>query len=385
MRITTTFLGCCSALFVCGVLSRSAVATEHLVIKAGDHQRHVTGRILIEARDGGLLAQGRDGAEWFVQPTELVRRDSDNTPFVPLTADEVADQLLQEMPAGFRIHQTAHYVICYNTSEVYAEWCGGLYERLYRGFHGYWKNRGMTLVPCEFPLIALVFDNQVSYARYSRKELGQAATAMIGYYNMQTNRVTMYDLTGVDSLRRQRSGARSTAHINQILSQPAAERTVATIVHEATHQLAYNSGLQTRFAANPFWVSEGIAVFFETPDLRSSKGWRNIGAVNRIHLDGFRKSLASRPADALMTLLQDDSQFRDPRKAPVVYANAWALTYYLLRARRQQYIAYLQDLAKLAPLSEEDATQRVTRFKRFFGDDLDKLEQDFLRYMRRVR
>lgn len=377
-------IACCVAPVTFGA-PLCAIATEHFVIREKDQQRHVTGRVLVEAQDGGLLAQGRDGAEWFIQPADLIRRDSNNTAFEPLTVAEVASQLLHEMPAGFRIHQTAHYVICYNTSEIYADWCGGLHERLYRAFYGFWTNRGMVLKPCEFPLIALVFDDQASYAGYSRRELGAAANAMIGYYNMETNRVTMYDLTGVDNLRGQQRGVRSTAHINQILSQPTAERTVATIVHEATHQLAYNSGLQTRFAANPFWVSEGIAVYFETPDLRSSKGWRNIGAVNRVHLEGFRKSLATRPSNALESLLRDDHQFRDPKQASVAYANAWAITYYMLRSRREQYIAYLQDLAKLPPLSEEDGAQRVAHFQRFFGDDLKSFERDFLRYMRRVR
>ena len=70
-----------------------------------------------------------------------------------------------------------------------------------------------------------------------------------------------------------------------MLARPEAEQSVATIIHEATHQIAFNSGLQTRFADVPLWVSEGMAVFFETPDLQSAKGWRTIGAVNTTRLD----------------------------------------------------------------------------------------------------
>ena len=99
----------------------------------------------------------------------------------------------------------------------------------------------------------------------------------------------------MDCGRSQRGGS-SAAHINQVLSQPAAERTVATIVHEATHQLAYNTGLQTRYAGNPMWVSEGIAVYFETPDLDSARGWRYIGAINRLHLNHFREYAQSASA-----------------------------------------------------------------------------------------
>jgi hypothetical protein len=208
---------------------------------------------------------------------------------------------------------------------------------------------------------------------------------MIGYYNLQTNRVTMYDLTGVDNLQQNRRRTSTAAHVNQILSQPEAERTVATIVHEATHQLAYNSGLQTRLADNPFWVSEGIAVYFETPDLKSSRGWRNIGAVNRVNLFQFRKSLRTRPPNSLVTLLSDDSRFRDAKAAATAYAEAWALNYYLIRTHREQYAEYLQRLAQLKPLEEVTPEQRIARFQQVFGDDLQELETDFLRYMRRVR
>ncbi len=45
--------------------------------------------------------------------------------------------------------------------------------------------------------------------------------------------------------------------------------------------------------------------------MKSSRGWRNIGSVNRVNLFQFRKSLRNRPADSLVTLLSDDSRFRD--------------------------------------------------------------------------
>ncbi len=292
-----------------------ASGVERVSLQRDGRELHVVGKVLVEALDGGMLLIARDGNMWIVQPEELIQRASDTAPFEPLTKEEMAKQLLQEMPDGFRIHETANYVICYNTTQAYAEWCGGLYERLNRAFFNYWENRGVELRQPEYPLVALVFDNQASYLEYSRRDLGTPATNMIGYYNLQTNRVTMYDLTGVDDLRQNGRRTTTASHVNQILSEPQAERTVATIVHEATHQLAYNSGLQTRLADNPFWVSEGIAVYFETPDLKSSRGWRNIGSVNRVNLFQFRKSLRTRPADSLVTLLSDDSRFRDAKLA----------------------------------------------------------------------
>src|SRR5262249_24044876 len=142
-------------------------------------------------------------------------------------------------------------------------------------------------------------------------------------YHMQTNRMTSYDLTGVEAAGLNERGA--AAKINQILSQPGAERTIATIVHEATHQLAFNSGLQVRYADVPFWVSEGIAIYFETPNLESTKGWRNIGGVNHVNLDNFHQYAARRPPGSLEQLLSEDKRFRDSATAADAYAEAWAL------------------------------------------------------------
>jgi hypothetical protein len=363
----------------------SLSALDRITVRRDAGETEIVGRVLVEAQDGGVLLQSRDGALWIVQPEEMVRRETDAVPFQPWGPDEVAAQLLAELPAGFKIRQTANYVICYNTSDAYAEWCGGLFERLYRGYHTFWKNRGWELSKPEFPLVAIIFDDQASYARYAAQDLGAATGAIIGYYHLQTNRVTTYDLTGADGMRKQQRGMSSAAHINQILAQPAAERTVATIVHEATHQLAYNTGLQTRLAGHPMWVSEGLAVFFETPDLGSSRGWRSIGAVHRLHLNRFRNTLPNRPPDALRTLLTDDQQFRDPQTSADAYAAAWALNYYLLQVRREPYVKYLQEEARLAALAEPTSDERLESFRRAFGDSLEKLDEDFVRYIRRVR
>jgi hypothetical protein len=346
-----TFVGIVIAVLNCAIWMTSVEAIERVAIERDGRRIHLSGKCLVEAEDGGMLLVAPNGVLWIIQPEEIASRESDDTAFKPLSEDEIAEQLLDELPTGFRIHQTANYIICYNTSEAYAQWCGGLYERLNRGFYRYWTNLGFELRKPEFPLVALVFDDHRSYAQYARDELGAATSSIIGYYNMGTNRVTMYDLTGADELRRHQRRISTAAHINQILMQPAAERTVATIVHEATHQLAYNSGLQTRYAGNPFWVSEGIAVFFETPDLRSSRGWQKIGSVNHVHLTRFRQSMNNRSPEALVTLLTDDSRFRDPQSSPEAYADAWALNYYLLRARRREYVRYLKGPRPARPVS----------------------------------
>jgi len=361
-----------------------AVGVDHVTLRRDGAVIHASGRLLVTAQDGGLLVESRDGVLWGITPEELVEHASDDVPFEPFSAEEMSRRLLAELPAGFEVHQTAHYTICHNTSRRYAQWCGSLFERLYRAFHNYWTNRGFKLSEPEFPLTAIVFSDQASFVKFSRAELGDAAGSLIGYFSLRTNRMTTYDLTGVEQYRRLLPGGNQGVPIETILAQPEALRQVATIVHEATHQIAFNCGLHRRYSDCPSWFSEGIAVFFETPDLNSATGWRSIGTINQPRLVQFRKYLENRPADSLRTLIADDRRFRNTESGLDAYAEAWSLTYYLIRRYPRQYVAYLKSLSEKRPLLYDDPETRVREFEAAFGD-LETLDAEFVRYVQRLR
>jgi hypothetical protein len=358
--------------------SGTASALEYVTINRAGAPKLLSGKVVVEAEDGGLLFLTADGVQWLLPKEEIVSRRSDEKPFVPLPRDALARQLTAELP-GFRIHKTRHYVIAYNTTEAYAAWVGALFERLHTGFYAFWKSAGAELHEPEFPLVALVFKDQESYARHVERELGPLAKSIVGYYSLTTNRMTTYDLTGIADAG---GGGPPAALIAKVLDKPEAERTVATIVHEATHQIAFNSGLQVRFTDMPFWVSEGLAIYFETPDLKNNKGWKAIGTVNRVNLINFRKALRTRPG--LVSLLSDDKRFREAATSPAAYAEAWALSYFLIRTRREDYVKYLAALAQQTPQVFLEPAERIKQFQQFFGDDLPALETEFLRYMQQV-
>lgn len=377
MRRCTRFVGL--AIGLCLVLP--AAALDYVTIKRGAGQREIIGKVEVEAEDGGVLLLAPDGELWAITAEDLVSKRKDDKQFAPLDRDEMGRQLLERHP-GFKLHATAHYLICYNTSPDYAKWVGSLYERLYDGFYNFWTKRGLKLRDPELPLVAVVFDTRESYSVFAREELGDAVGGIIGYYSLRSNQVTMYDLTGLEGLALK--GAKAD-RIKTLLSRPESERNVATIVHEATHQLAFNSGMQTRYADIPFWVSEGLAVYFETPDLESKTGWKKIGAVNQFNRLQFARYLQTRPANSLESLLTDDMRFRDSKTAPNAYAEAWAFNYYLLKRRSDDYSKYLQSLTELGALVALEPQQRIAVFKAAFGDDLQRLEAEWLKFMRTVK
>lgn len=310
-------------------------------------------------------------------------RETNELPFEPYSRAELQIELRRELPVGFAFLETKHYLVAYDTSRVYAQWCAALFERLNRAFQNYWRKRGVELSKPTFPLVAVIFERREDYAEFSQGELGDNAGNIIGYYSLNSNRITTYDLTGLEAVRNGKR-PRTAALINQVLSQPNAEPNVATMVHEATHQLAYNVGLQERYADNPLWLSEGLAVYFETPDLRSSKGWRGIGKVNWHRLTRFRDYLARRPPESLAALLTEDDRFRKSANAALdAYAEAWALCYFLIKRKQDKFVAYVAELSQQPRLKSVTTEERLAVFQKHFGD-LNQLDTEFVTYLARV-
>lgn len=343
------------------VVARPAIGVETITFRDDDNtKREVVGEIMIEAHDGGVMLQGDDGRIWMIQPEQVIERQSDDLALQPLDNDQIEERLLNELKNGFSVFRTQHYVVVYNSSEEYAKQVAALFEQLYRGFFAYWKNQNWELPEPRFPLVALVFRDHSAFLKHARAEIGETADSVIGYYHLSSNRMTTFNV-------------------------PNWERNVATIIHEATHQLAYNCGLQKRFADNPMWVSEGLATFFESPDLRNPGRWRSIGRVNQVNLMRWRQYVRNRPEESLTTLLADDTRYRNPASASEAYAEGWALTYFLIKTRRSEYVDYLKALSEGRPLAERTQRERIDMFEKAMDATLVEIDKDFVDYMRRVR
>ncbi|MEM6980186.1 MAG: DUF1570 domain-containing protein [Planctomycetota bacterium] len=344
-------------------VTMSTVLADHVTFRLtkddGSPRKSIDGEILVEAADGGIMIEGDDGQIWIVQPEQLIARESSEPP-APIDAAEMAQRRLAELPAGFEATMTAHYVILHGGNETYARQVGTLFESLYRGFFAYFKNGGIDLHEPTLPLVAIILPDRNQFRRHARSQIGDTADHVIGYYHLPSNAMTTY-------------------RINNL------ERNIATLIHEATHQLSYNCGLQTRFADNPMWLAEGLAMFFESPDFSNPRGWRGIGRVNQVNLNRWQRYQRIRPADSLRTLIADDQRFRDSESAEAAYGEAWALTYFLLKTRRSDFLGYLETLREAERLRESTPRQRIETLERALDTSLEELDDLFVRYMRRVR
>ena len=346
--------------------------------------RNVTGELVAMDKTFGQLLLDCDGQLTAVSPDALKRIEELSGKLVPSTAKELATKTLALMPPGSKAIFTDHFVVCFNTSDAYARWNANLYEHLYKGFYGFWRKMGVDLTPPRFPLVALVFETKEDYVNYARKEF-EGAENTIGYYHQSTNRLASFDLTGIEGLIPAGVQVVREELINQVLSRPEAERTVATIVHEACHQISFNSGLQVRLGDNPLWLSEGLATFCEAPDPSSTSGWGGIGKVNWHNYQIFSRYLPNRPKESLELLLLDDARLRHGETMTNAYAEAWGLTYYLIKGKPKQFANYIKSLREKPPGNQSSQKERIELFQRCFGDDLSKVDKDFIRFMQKIR
>jgi len=362
----------------------SAAEVERIEVRAAEPatgHRIVEAAVLVEARDGGLLIETADERLEILTPDSVVSRRPVERPAAEESPRELGRRILGELPPGFDLLVTKHYVICFDTTRAYAQWCGALFERLHDAFANYWRQADLALDRPARPLIVVIFADRRRYEAIAARDLGAASDRVVGYYNMLTNRVTTFDLTGSD-LPGHKPGRSAGRAGLEILASPEAAGLVATLVHEATHQMAFNCGMHRRLAPVPLWVSEGIATYFETPDLASERGWRGIGAVNRPRLERFLRE--SRPGAVASVVLADDD-FRRPDTAIDAYARAWALTYFLVQTRKTAFVDYLRMLAEKEPLADDSPGQREREFTAAFGDTPAEIEEVMMRFMARVK
>ena len=358
------------------------LADEVVVLREGTEKR-LEGEILEEAQDGSLLFRTLDARLWILQADEIQSKIDTDDEVVPMSHKQLGQQLLTELPDGFKIHINGDFVIAYNTERAYAQWIGGLYQRLQRGFEKYWQRKKMKLVDPGFPLGVIIFGDKLQYERYLKKELGELPGVLVAYYNLLNNRVAMYDLTGGQRAPGARPG--DNRKIAEVLSNPQAIPMVATVIHEATHQLMFNMGMQTRFSDTPLWINEGLAMFFETPDLSNPRGWRAIGQINPMRIGRFRQLISARGSDSLQTMLSSDAKFRDPNQSLDAYAEAWAFNYFLLNRYPDEYVQFLKHMSGKPRLQYDSGETRLKEFLQFFEQDLASLDREFVQYMQKAR
>ena len=349
-------------------------AVDVVTYQHAGHQATLQGRIVATPSLDTLLLMTSDSHYHSTEKKSVLQHTSDSVPFEYDDKAVLSRTLQREFGSQFHVQSSTHYVICSSASAGDTNRCNAALERLFKGFFAFWENRGLALAHPPNQLVIVLHGNREMYQLHGQGELGDAVNSVHGYYSQKTNRV---NLLAIDVAPR--NGIYGGA------SGVLASRTMATVIHEATHQLSYNSGLQTRLAPHPLWFSEGLAVFFEPPNLKTQTGYQPIGSVSPLHLGTYRAASRVRKVMNLQELLAHDRVFRDSATIRMAYSQSWALTYFLIRTRRADFLKYLETQGAKQSLSTDSPELRLRDFEVAFGGTIRELQREFERYMQRVK
>jgi len=297
----------------------------------------------------------------------------------------ISKKLLEEFGKEFSVKSTEHYLFVYDTSEGYVDWCARLFESLEDGFRRFAAKNELKLKERVEPMVVVVFASKFEFVKYASKETS-AADKVAAYYNMQTNRVVLYDLSETEGT----SGAstkrrRELLETREFLSRPNAAFNTATIVHEATHQIAFDRGLFHRFGPVALWSIEGLSLLFETPNGKASQGgwgYRSSFPTNERQLALFKNfANTTRQQDPIRDLIRQSAFNNDIQGS---YSTSWALFYYLYKKQPKELAKYLTEVASKPPCLVYAPEERVADFEKYFGDDWEKLTKNLLRFVRKL-
>jgi hypothetical protein len=311
-----------------------------------------------------LILLGRDGGLYEFNPKVATEAKKTSPRFFGYTASEMKSELQREFDKRyFDVTATRHYLVVHPADER-DQWAER-FEKLYNRFVHYFHVRGFTTKEPDYPMVAIVYRNQDEYFKGAEASGEPARPGMLGHYDPKTNRVLLFDSIG------DTGGDWS--------------RNADTIIHEATHQTAFNVGIHRRFAETPRWLAEGLATMFEARGVWDAHSDQTqADRINRGRLANFQDYAAKRrKPGSLSSFLTSDQMFETDVGA--AYAEAWALSFYLCETQPRLYAAYLQKTADRELFREYKPAERMDDFQDIFGREMKMFETKFLRYMAEVK
>lgn len=328
-----------------------------MLVDIGDEQ--VEGTPLAWSRKQVILL-GRDGQLWDFAPSQSRNFRRTSSSFTSYSASEMRAALERELRGKLAVTGTGHYLVAHPRGrEAWAK----RFEDLYRSCVHYFGLRKMRVREPNFPLVAIVWDRRSDFLRYADSQGTQLGAGVLGFYSPKSNRVTLYD-----------QGAGRSNNLTWQAND-------ATIIHEATHQMAFNTGVHNRFAPTPTWLAEGLGTMFEA---RGVWDWLNHpnrrDRVNRLRLAQFRQwQKQGRKKGDFVALLGSDRQFQ--RNPSAAYAESWAWVFFLTEIYPHEFAEYVRRVAERNDFEEYPLAKRIADFTAVFHTDLRILEKHFLDFV----
>ena len=292
----------------------------------------------------------------------------------------------REMVKGWKALDTKNFFIVYNTKNL------GLVNRIANDLEAvrpYYETMFPPVKAIDAVSVVRVCQNSKVYSEYG----GPRGSA--GYWNFVAKELVLFDAKGTIRKTTKRIGPKRKASDSLVV-----------LYHEAFHQyIFYALGSNSP----DYWFNEGMADYFAGAKFyRGSKKMKEI-ALNSWRLPLLKKIVSSAkfiPLERLITAKR--AQFYNPLQASRMYAEAWSLTYFMLKSKPSKnrpdwqevipkyYDYFKSEAAKIGKtfsasttLHEKNsamdrARERATK-KAFENIDREELEREWKKWLVKIK
>ena len=312
-----------------------------------------------------------------------------------------------------KIQMSKHYILLHDTPDrpapnrkvPRAQERLDLLEQVYESFLLRFYASGVELEIPKERLKVVLFQNHQDYLFFATK-LDAGLSRAAGFWSSDNNTAVFYDngttedfqqlLKISDQFQKLKDEAvkkralnaadirRSADTLQYIVNMERENLDIEVVSHEATHQMAGNTGLLPRDVRIPSWVHEGLATYFETPDGAS---WGGIGTVNRDRLEWYRALEPDREHSNIDFIVGDQIfDYAGNHTSKVHgYGQAWALTHFLLEKHFDGFIAFYRRLGEMPPevILSQDSLNKM--FDECIKLDRSSLDAQWRAYMRSLK
>ena len=340
-------------------------------------------------------------------------------------AVETPEALLDLAGEGFKIRQSDHFMIAYDSSYEHLRPLVGRVEGVYNAVWRLCQASNLSDQPPPKQLPILFFGAFDDYRDYAAT-LNADGSVIAGFYHHVSNVATFYNTSSrpdlkdlnaqIDRLqkriidsRRDRSRSRSSSSQTQawqrqvnglkIRRDAFVERVNRLVIqHEVAHQCLFNAEVHLRQGINPGWLVEGLACQFEVPQTASHGG---LGSINYHRLADVREAFELAPDNLRPTAEQRRTAFDNERFLPLEelvgdsrvllrrddpnlnyrYAQCWSLVFHLHRHQREAFSKYAALVRRRPPGVLLDKRSEIAEFEAAFGPIDEAFEDAWIKFI----
>lgn len=327
----------------------------------------------------------------------------------------IPDALATYMPKGER-HASDHFLVVSDAPpEAIVNTLNAL-ERTRAALLADLARRGLPATDPGMRHLAILFSDEGAFRRFAREVDGQTLASTLGYYQPSGRRLQLFDPESTDAVRaadatiakneaaiktqqdavnrmrasrltRQESAVaqREVDQARAKLASQRAQREAAVdanlkvvVVHEATHQVLFECGAQSPTGLNPLWLAEGLAVGYETDDVRRPGG---PASMRDERFGTFRKALLANdlmPVRLLVTtrVLPSGGGMQTPLQAQEdFYAQSCMLVRWCMLERPAEFKAFLAACRDAKPGDAPEAS-----FESCFGS-IESVQRSYVLWL----